>query len=103
MPDRGHRDDACLFSDIEWAQIVRVLGLPRREAQVVRGLLCGWSDQEMADYLSTSCHTVGTYLRRIRARLQVHSKPDILLEAFRAWRAVGGPPPPERSRKRLNE
>lgn len=87
--------------------------LSRREEQVLRQISGGLTHSQVARRLGISQHTVDTYVKRIRAKLQLGNKAELTRAAFMGalrpadddgapWPATGeiGCPPP-RSASRL--
>lgn len=56
--------------------------LSAREREVLRHLSKGMTDAQVAKRLAISRHTVDTYLRRIRAKLQLGNKADLTRAAL---------------------
>jgi DNA-binding CsgD family transcriptional regulator len=57
--------------------------LTEREQDVLRCLVNGCSDQETADELGITIHTVRHYIRGVYKKLQVHSVADAVRRAVR--------------------
>lgn len=55
-----------------------VLQMPRRQREVLAGLLEGNSDKQVAANLEISIHTVKQYIQRIHKRLRVNSRGELL-------------------------
>ncbi len=62
-------------------------GLSRRERDVIRLLLAGRSSSEIAVDLGIGQHTVGDYLKRIFAKTNVRSRPELLGKIFN-WQST---------------
>lgn len=60
------------------AEAVDALGLPPRMAQILRGLLAGGSEKQLARNLAISPHTVHTYVKQLHKRLDVRSRGELL-------------------------
>lgn len=59
------------------------LSLSTREREVLNLLSRGFAYQEIARLLEVSPHTVGTYVKRLYEKLQVHSRGEAVFEAQR--------------------
>ncbi len=57
--------------------VIESLDLTHREKELTRLLLRGQSNQEIADHLSISIHTVKTHVSRILAKLNLSSRNDL--------------------------
>jgi DNA-binding NarL/FixJ family response regulator len=51
--------------------------LSRREEQVLQSIACGYTHGQVARRLGISPHTVDTYVKRIRAKLEVGNKAEL--------------------------
>jgi DNA-binding NarL/FixJ family response regulator len=60
------------------AAAVDALGLPPRMAQILRSLLAGASEKQIALQLAISPHTVHTYVKQLHKRLDVSSRGELL-------------------------
>jgi DNA-binding NarL/FixJ family response regulator len=58
-------------------------GLSEREQEILRLIVAGRTNKELASELDLSIHTVDTYLRRIYAKLEVHNRSGAVAKAFR--------------------
>ena len=70
--------------------VVRALDLSPRQARVVRLILQGRRDKQIAEHLSLSVATVRTYLARIFARLGVADRVELVLCVWAASRQLAG-------------
>lgn len=59
----------------------QVAVLSAREREVLEFITKGFTSNEIADLMTVSHHTVLTYVRRIYAKLEVHSKTEAIYEA----------------------
>ncbi|MEM6710226.1 MAG: response regulator transcription factor [Pseudomonadota bacterium] len=59
------------------------VSLSEREAEVLRLAAKGFSYQETADLLGVSINTIGTYTKRVYAKLAVRSRSEAVFEASR--------------------
>jgi len=78
--------DLQVFSETEWTDLHRGLGLSRRQAQIVEQLLCGRSDKQIAKELEVSVPTVRTHLGRLFMRFGVADRCELILHIFSCWR-----------------
>ncbi|HET7892211.1 MAG TPA: response regulator transcription factor [Candidatus Sulfotelmatobacter sp.] len=76
--------------------------LSGREIDVVRCVVEGLSNREIAQRLALTEHTVKNYLFRIFDKLGVSSRVEMVLYAFRNSSSLHGPPTPIAPRKRRN-
>lgn len=74
-----------LLTHDEWSRLRARLSLSRREAEVVRCLLDGHTEGEVAALLRLSPHTVHSYVGRAYRRLGVGSRADMVCAVFRAF------------------
>jgi DNA-binding NarL/FixJ family response regulator len=58
-------------------------GLSEREREILRLIVAGRTNKELAAELQLSIHTVDTYLRRIYTKLEVHNRSGAVAKAFR--------------------
>jgi DNA-binding NarL/FixJ family response regulator len=58
-------------------------GLSEREREILRLIVAGRTNKELAAELELSIHTVDTYLRRIYSKLEVHNRSGAVAKAFR--------------------
>jgi len=68
--------------------------LSRREAEVVRLLVQGHTNQEAADHLGVSLKTVETYRKRLRDKLGIRSRAEMFRFAVEAGLLEGDGAPP---------
>lgn len=95
MPRRGTKRTAresggsnapFLFDDQTWTQVVEKLELPPQQARIVKGILHGMNDKQIAHQLGLSVPTVRTYLGRIFDRLRVDDRVQVILRVVaQAW------------------
>ena len=74
-----------LLSDEQWHAIARVLGLCRREFQIVQFIFESKSEAEIAEELGISPHTVHTYIRRLYQKLGISDHCQLILRIFAAY------------------
>ena len=67
-------------------------GLSPREVEVLRVLAAGGSNQEIAQELVLSPHTVGRHIANIHAKINAHGRADATAYALRHGLLTPGPP-----------
>lgn len=67
------------FSEGEWARLRKHLGLPPRQAEIARHILCGKSDKRIADDMGISVSTVRTHLGRLLGKFGLSDRVELLL------------------------
>ncbi len=70
------------LSDQEWVQVRQTLGLSPRQAEIVRHLLLGESDKQIAKELRISIPTVRTHLRRLFQKFELNDRVELILHIF---------------------
>ena len=75
-----------IFSESEWMELAKELSLPPRQAQVVKCLLLGHSDKQIALDLQMSMPTVRTHLSRLFSRFDLQDRTELVLYVFRHFR-----------------
>lgn len=70
------------LSDQEWTQVRQSLGLSPRQAEIVRHLLLGESDKQIAKELSISIPTVRTHLGRLFQKFDLNDRVELILHIF---------------------
>jgi DNA-binding NarL/FixJ family response regulator len=78
--------DSQVFSETEWTELQRTLGLSRRQSQIVEQLLCGRSDKQIARELEVSVPTVRTHLGRLFMRFGVADRCELIVHMFACFR-----------------
>jgi DNA-binding NarL/FixJ family response regulator len=79
---RSHPD---IFTDAEWLELKEELSLSPRHAEIIKFLLRGLSDRQIALELGVSFHTVRTYLSRLFVRFNVEDRVGLILAVFRRF------------------
>ncbi|MHC4172641.1 MAG: response regulator transcription factor [Planctomycetota bacterium] len=74
-----------IFSESEWMELVQELSLSPRQAQVVKCLLLGHSDKQIALDLQMAVPTVRTHLSRLFSRFDVGDRTELVLYVFRRF------------------
>lgn len=80
--DAGAPSGHELWTEDTWATLAERLHLARRELEVLRGVFDDHKDQRIACDLGISAHTVRTYLQRMYFKLDVHSRPMLIVRLF---------------------
>ena len=75
-----------LLSDQEWTQLTQELELTPRQAEIIRHLLLGKSDKQIAKELTISVPTVRTHLGRLFQKLGLSDRVELILHIFACLR-----------------
>ena len=73
---------AELFSEQDWARLKEDLGLPPRQAEVLRCVLRGMGDKQVAGATGISVNTVRSHLSRLFARFGSNDRVELILCMF---------------------
>ncbi len=79
-------NEASIFSENEWGEIVKDLSLSRRESQIIRELFADSSDKKIAMDLQITISTVRTHISRLFRKLNADCRMDVILHVFRCFR-----------------
>ncbi len=71
-----------ILSESEWRGVVRVMALTPRQADIVRLLLCGKRDKQIASSLKIGLPTVRTHLRILYAAHGLDDRVELVIRAF---------------------
>jgi DNA-binding NarL/FixJ family response regulator len=71
-----------IFSEIEWIELIRDLSLPPRQAQVVRYILSGLSDKQIALEMQISVAGVRAHLNRLFTKFDLSDRHELVLHMF---------------------
>lgn len=82
-----------LFSDGEWTRAQEELGLSRRQAQIVRLVLEGNADKQIAQKLNISMTTVRTHLHRLFEKFELNDRLELTLLVLASLRGRLGRSP----------
>jgi DNA-binding CsgD family transcriptional regulator len=85
-----------LFCDAAWAAIAKMRGFSPRQVQMLRRLVVGEGDRQIASALGLSLATVQTHMKRLYERLRVHCRIELGMQVsadYYAWRAESPPLP----------
>jgi len=94
----------CFFCEAAWAGLAEMLGLSKREVEVLQCLLLDDDEREVAVFLRMSPRTVRTHLERIHKKLAVHSRIALVVQLFDVhvdWLCHASPPSGCRLNSRL--
>ncbi len=76
----------ALFSRCEYNELAHQLSLSPKELQIVRQVLAGLSDKQIAQKLHMALPTLRTHVQRLFLKLDVHDKTNLVLHLFRRFR-----------------
>jgi NarL family two-component system response regulator YdfI len=79
--------DQHLFTDTEWTTLVRQLKLSPQQARIVKALLDGLGDKQIASRLHIKLPTVRMHLSRIFTKLGVNDRTELVVHVFKHFRA----------------
>jgi DNA-binding NarL/FixJ family response regulator len=80
-----------LVSEQEWSQLKKHLGLPPRQAEIARHIMCGESDKQIARAMGISITTVRTHVGRLFRKLDLSDRTELVLHVFACLRHNGVP------------
>ena len=66
----------------EWRAVANRLDLRGRHLQLAEGILGGFAEEQIADELGISQHTVHTYVKRLYRKLSVSNRADLVVRLF---------------------
>jgi DNA-binding CsgD family transcriptional regulator len=75
-----------IFSDQEWADLMRRLDMSRRQVQILNCLFSGLSDKQMALAIGIAPATVRTHLGRLFFKTHTQDRIGLLLHIFAYYR-----------------
>ncbi len=75
-----------LISTREWLQLIQSLELSPRQADIVKHLLRGRSDKQIAAALKISVATVRTHLGRLFQKFGINDRVELILYIFACLR-----------------
>lgn len=70
------------ISHSEWATIIKTIGLSPRETDVIKLILMGCTDKQIATSLGMSVNTVRTHLRHAFLRLGLSGRMELAMYIF---------------------
>lgn len=77
-----------LLSKSEFTEIAEELSLSPRESQIIREILSGHSDKQIAKNLEMAMPTLRTHLQRLFSKLEIGGKQELILRVFSAFRKI---------------
>ncbi len=72
------------MSTDEWRSIAGILGLPRRQLQIVQCVFDGLDEPSIGQELGLSSHTVHAHLNRLYKKIHVNSRCELIVRVFLA-------------------
>jgi ATP/maltotriose-dependent transcriptional regulator MalT len=81
----GRRMEELVIPSDAWDSLGELLQLSRREVQIIQLVFADEKEGNIAGSLGISRHTVDTYFRRLYAKLQVSSRPQLILRVVGAY------------------
>ena len=77
--------DPVSLTDHQWNAISSALRLSPREQEIVRLIMCGRTEGQIADHLDISPHTVHSHLDRLYRKLGVTRRAAVVTRIFGAF------------------
>ncbi len=74
--------DTELVSDQEWILLRRTAGLSPRQADIVKHIVRGQSDKQIASELNITVPTVRTHLERLFRKFDLNDRVELLVYVF---------------------
>jgi DNA-binding NarL/FixJ family response regulator len=71
-----------LFSEQDWTRLKEDLGLPPRQAEVLRGVLRGMGDKQVAGATGISVNTVRTHMTRLFRKFGANDRVELIIAMF---------------------
>lgn len=71
-----------LFPEQDWVRLKEELGLPPRQADVLRCILDGLSDKQIADATGIAVSTVRTHLRYLFKKFGANDRVELIVTMF---------------------
>jgi len=75
-----------LFTEQEWARLQEHLHLPLRQAEIVRHIVSGKSDKQIARAMGISITTVRTHVSRLFRKFDLNDRMELMLHVFTCLR-----------------
>ena len=97
-------DGSCFFCAAAWKGISETLRLSKREIEISQCVMLGDTERQAAAFLKVSPRTVRTHLERIRAKLGVDTRTELIVwlcEAHLDWLSRSSGPSGCRLKNRL--
>lgn len=74
--------DIGLFSEKEWTRVKERLGLPPRQAEILKCVLGGMSDKQVAVATGISVNTVRTHMTRLFRKFGSNDRVELIISMF---------------------
>jgi DNA-binding NarL/FixJ family response regulator len=74
--------DIEIFQETEWSEIADCLSLSQRQSQIIRLLLSGRSDKQIAHELHIALPTIRTHLSRLFAKFSVQDRVELIVSVL---------------------
>ena len=74
--------DIGLFSQEEWTRIKEHLGLPPRQAEILKCVMGGMSDKQVARSTGISVNTVRTHMTRLFRKFGSNDRVELIISMF---------------------
>ena len=74
--------DLGLFSEQEWTRIKDRLGLPPRQAEILKCVMGGMSDKQVAVATGISVNTVRTHMTRLFRKFDSNDRVELIISMF---------------------
>jgi DNA-binding NarL/FixJ family response regulator len=81
----------AVLSPNEWNLVAHTLRLSHREQEIMRALLEGQKERDIAHALGMSPHTVRTHLKRMHRKLKVTDRTELVSIVFLVYARLFGP------------
>jgi DNA-binding NarL/FixJ family response regulator len=81
-------DDGEIFNQREWEYVTKELALPPRQMEIVRLLLDGLGDKQIASRLRIALPTVRTHMGRLFAKVGAQDRGEVVVRMFRESRRL---------------
>ena len=75
-----------LFTEQEWVRLQEHLHLPLRQAEIVRHIVSGKSDKQIARAMGISITTVRTHVSRLFRKFDLNDRMELMLHVFTCLR-----------------
>ncbi len=87
--DQVHGWKSSVIPTAAWKSLGESLRLSPREVEIIQFVFADEKDGNIAGSLGISRHTVDTYLRRLYAKLNVSSRPQLILRVIGEYFQAG--------------
>jgi len=75
-----------IFSESEWIELINDLSLPPRQAQVIRCILSGLSDKQIASEMQISVAGVRAHISQLFSKFDLQDRHELVLYVFNRFR-----------------